>query len=205
MKKPSSREKDAKCFESAINAENKGMIEQILGVIDPCSHYRVYQSRRALKGIIGDRAEIFLKNLLSTNDIDEFTKKLDLAPETKKYINFLSAAYSPKLHGIIDATILHTPDSLCSSSLISTRYDLDEKESLVKITIVKDNKEQIIIEDTPDSLLFLSSNIINYVLDKSSELTKFNKDLGIHTSTITGLKRSLKKLDEMVSARTSSK
>ena len=201
MGKVSRKEQDAKTFESALSAESKLVIERILESLDPHSYYGVHESLGALKRIIGERASIFLRNLLSARSLDGFVEHLDLRPETIKYITYLFAVYGPKLHGIIDATILETPDSLCSSALISTRYDFETKEPIFKIEIVKDSKETMMIEDSADSLLFLSANIIQSVLDNSSKIAEFRKDLGIKQKTISRLRQSVRKLDQLTSPK----
>jgi hypothetical protein len=201
MKRISKKKQDAKLFESAISAENKMIIEKVLATIDAHSPYAVHQAMDALKRIIGDRAGVFLRNLLSAYDLDDFVKDLDLTPETLKYISFLFATYGSKLHGVISDLILETPDSLCSSAVVSTRYDLETKEPIIKIEIVKDNKETIIIEDSAKSLVYLSANIIDYALQHSSEIAKFCKNLGIDRGLVARLKRSVKKLDQIVSTK----
>lgn len=201
MKKVSKKKQDAKSFESALTAENKIIIEKVLEAIDEHSAYAVHETMDALKRIIGDRAVVFLRNLLSAYNLDDFVKDLDLAPETLKYISFLFATYGFRLHGVIDGTIQETPDSLCSSTLVSTRYDLETKKPILKIEIVKDNKEAVTIEDFADSLLYLSANIIDYILRDSSEIAKFRKDLGISRELIGRLKQSVRKLDQLVSTK----
>lgn len=200
MVKIGRKKQDAKAFESALSAESKRTIERILDSIDIHSDFGVNQSILALNRIIGDRAVVFLKNLLSAFNLDDFVKGLGLAPETIKYINYLFAVYGSKLRGVIDESLIETPDSLLSSALIATRYDLDRKEPIIKIAVVKENKETIIIEDYADNLMFLSACIIEHVLKNSSDLARLQKNLGIERSTISRLKKSIEKLDKLTSS-----
>lgn len=193
------KEKDANAFESVLTAKNKEAIERILSSIDGSSRYCARRALDSLELIIGKRATVFLINLLEANNTGFIQNIKEISPKTRKYLSSLYAIYAYKLHGILDGSIAANPNTWRSVGVLSVKYDVNSAAPFVRIQIIKDNRESMVIEDSFESWLELLSHILTYIEDQSSEMVKFQKNLGVEKKTMKRLRKIVDKLDKTVS------
>ena len=191
-----SKIEDAKKFQAILTPKNKEIIEKSLDSIDPCSCYSASIINEFLKSTIGKRETIFLKNLIDLNDFKSFVKGLkDITPENLNYFNWLYAKYSSKLRGALSNSLLRKPDGWVSFFKVSTKYDTSDEELLLKIAIVKVDKECAIFEDSYGGMFDLSSIILAMINDEDI-IAKFKTNVDITKEQIGNMRINLDLLDQ---------
>lgn len=198
MKKAYRKKQDAVAFAAILSPENKVALERTLESMCGHSVFDVKQSIEAIEQIIGERATIFLQNLMGTSDIHEFLEDTDVPPEARKYVSFLFATYAPRLHSAI--TGQSDPGGFYALRLVSTRIDVDDREPFLKFEIVNDTNKSFTFEDTLDSIVILVDGMIENIVQASSQVLKLGGDLGVGSKRISKLKRNVEKLNEIVTS-----
>ena len=201
--KLSLKEQDAKDFESVLSDENKRRIEKILDSIPAAgsSDFCVQKVVEALELMLGKRATRFLRNLIDASDASFIKDIKTISSETRRYSGFLYATYGSRLFGVLSRRIFIQPDAYRAVGLLSTRYDVDLEIPFMRMSILKENGERTIVEESANALVFMASSIIGTVVESSSDIIEFNKDLGIEKSTLDSLKKVVNELDRIVATQ----
>ena len=200
------KEKDAKEFETVINAEIKTKLERLLDSVDDCSAFCGDRVFIVPQKLLGKRPAVLISNLLDANDIDFIESINGISVETRDYLFFLFAKYAYRIRGIISGELVRKPDEWIGIDKICTRYDPGKNESLLKLAIQKANKENFVIEDSYGAWLALTRFMLEYICERPKGLEiaslKINrndveaiKDLVSQLNGILTTAESLKKID----------
>jgi len=166
----------AKAFESSLNPENKALIERMLDSADTTSGLSGTKISTSLLKIIGDKQTLFLVRLLDAYNTDWITEIKGISSETKQYLYFLYGTYSSRLRNVLSNKLLKLPHSWAALNPISTNYNVDSNDLVIKLALYKDNNECVILEDTADSLLQLTKSLIKCISEKYSKVANLPLD-----------------------------
>lgn len=175
----SEKQKAAKAFETAINEENKKIIEQILDSTDTSSILDTNNSVESLNIMIGDDSTAFILNLLNSSGQDWIKGIQDISDQTKKYLNYLYAKYSKRFYGVVDSDRTSHPDSYRSMALQDVQYDLVRKQFYIKLKIQKVNGDSVLLDDTLNNWLKTAETIVDCISRDLTDIIKLNTKLNI--------------------------
>jgi hypothetical protein len=195
----SEKQKQAKAFESILNAESKVLIEKILGSVETSSCYSGNQARLALESILGIDTSGLIVDLMEAYDAESFTHDLkDISRETRDYLHLLYSLFAYKIRGLLNNKLLKSPDSWILVSMVSSKYDIQSREYCLKFAIQKNNKENVIIEDSAINIVMLANFLIRNVSELPSRCPDVQRDLGVSQKVIDDLKLVCERLAESV-------
>jgi hypothetical protein len=188
---------DAKKFQDILTAKNKETIEKSLDLVDPSYYCSASVVNDYLITTIGKRPTVFLKNLLDAHDFDIFISELkDISPENLSYIDWLYTKYSPKLKGVLSHEIMRRGDGWSTIFDVSSRYDIDFDELILKLNLIKNNKECVVIEDTYGSVFSLAFTILRIINENGEAVKRFKESVDVTKENIADAIKELNLLNE---------
>jgi len=165
-----------------INDDVKNKVDIILNSFDAreldsweVSQRNVYIG--LLKKYLGENGATFFLHILSMTSITDIDEYPFISEEMKEYFYYLLGKQGYTKSKMLSKYFFSLPDAWFEIRNFPIKYDLDEEACYIKLQILKNNLDNIVIEDEIGDILLLCTRIIESIIDEAEKLKKFGKKI----------------------------